>query len=150
MKKTCLFCVLPSLLYGKVTGHHTFKINPTYNKTKNKGVFMDTFNNCNCAPPRPPRPPGPPPPPPPSDVVTQGRIVDIDRRSRSFTTVSNLRPSSLIRFNLARNARILNSFGRPIEFSQLVPGLQVRVRHSAVMTASIPPQSTAFEVRVLR
>lgn len=97
---------------------------------------MDTFNNCNCTPP-------------PSDVITEGRIVDIDRRLRSFTTVSS-RASSVIRFHLARNARIFNSSGRPIEFAQLVPGLRVWVRHSAVMTASIPPQSTAFEVRILR
>lgn len=116
---------------------------------------MDNFNNnCNCDPPRPPgpppRPPRPPHPQPSPDMVTEGRIVDIDRRSRSFTTVSERNVSSVIRFNLARNARIFNAFGRPIEFGQLVPGLLVRVRHSQIMTASIPPQTTAFEVRVLR
>ena len=124
---------------------------------------MDNFNDCNCTPnrpgppsgpppwgppPGPPRPPGPPPPP--SDNITTGRIVDIDRRSRSFTTVSERGSSSVIRFNLARNARIFDSFGRPMEFANLMPGLRVRVRHADFMTNSIPPQTTAFEVRIIR
>ena len=141
---------------------------------------MDTLNNCNCAPNRPgqpsgpppfgpppgppsgpppfgpppgnrPTPPPPPPPPPPtSENITQGRIVDIDRRSRSFTVVSDRGSSSIIRFNLARNARVYNIFGRPMEFADLMPGLRVRVRHADFMTNSIPPQTTAFEVRVIR
>ena len=35
-------------------------------------------------------------------------------------------------------------------FSRLFPGLRVRVRHANFMTASIPPQTTALEVRVIR
>jgi len=82
--------------------------------------------------------------------ITVGRIVDINRQNRSFTTVSDGNLSSVIRFNLADNAQIINGFGRPMNFSGLMPGLRVRVRHAAFMTASIPPQTTAFEVRVVR
>ena len=82
--------------------------------------------------------------------VTVGRIVDINRQNRSFTTISDNNLSSVVRFNVADNAQIINGFGRPMNFSGLVPGLRVRVRHAAFMTASIPPQTTAFEVRVVR
>lgn len=85
-----------------------------------------------------------------NDNVTVGRIVDVDRQNRSLTTLSDGNLSSVIRFNVADNAQIFNAFGRPMNFSGLVPGLRVRVRHAAFMTASIPPQTTAFEVRVIR
>ena len=82
--------------------------------------------------------------------VVVGRIINVDRQSRSFTTISNQNPSSAIRFNVADSARIFNIFGRPMNFSDLVPGLRVEVRHAAFMTASIPPQTTALVVRVIR
>lgn len=87
---------------------------------------------------------------PRNDNVTVGRIVNVDRQNRSFTTISDGNLASTIRFNLADDAQILNGFGRPMNLSNLVPGLRVRVRHAAFMTASIPPQTTAFEVRVIR
>ncbi|MDE7029901.1 MAG: hypothetical protein K2P63_07975 [Lachnospiraceae bacterium] len=87
---------------------------------------------------------------PRSEEVTVGRIVNVDRRGRSFMTVSDANPASTIRFNLADDAQILNAMGRPMNFSNLVPGLRVRVRHANFMTMSIPPQTTAFEVRVIR
>lgn len=82
--------------------------------------------------------------------VTVGRIVDVDRRGRSFTTISDGNPSTVIRFNVADDAQILNGMGRPMNFANLVPGLRVRVRHANFMTMSIPPQTTAFEVQVIR
>ena len=85
-----------------------------------------------------------------NDNVTIGRIVDIDRQNRSFTTISDANLSTVIRFNVADDAQIFNAFGRPMNFSGLVSGLRVRVRHAAFMTASIPPQTTAFEIRVVR
>ncbi len=87
---------------------------------------------------------------PQRDQVTIGRIVDVDRRGRILTTISDGNLSSVIRFYVPENAQILNAFGRPMNFSGLVPGLRVRVRHAAFMTASIPPQTTAFEIRVIR
>lgn len=84
------------------------------------------------------------------DSVTVGRIVDVDRRGRSFATISDGNPSSMIRFNVADDAQILNAMGRPMHFANLVPGLRVRVRHADFMTMSLPPQTTAYEVRVIR
>ena len=51
--------------------------------------------NCNC-----------------SDNTTIGRIIDIDRTSRHFTTISDGNRSSIIRFNVPEDARIFDIFGR--------------------------------------
>ena len=55
----------------------------------------------------------------------------------------------MIRFNVPEDVLIFDRLGRRINFSKLVPGMRVRVRHATFMTASIPPQTTAFEIRVL-
>ena len=83
------------------------------------------------------------------DDITIGRILDINRNNRSFTTISDRDFSSVVRFNTSENTRFFDRFGRPMEFSRLNPGMRVRVRHANFMTASLPPQTTAFEVRVL-
>ena len=86
---------------------------------------------------------------PQQDSFTTGTILDIDRRGRSFTTISGRDASSVIRFNVPENVRVFNRFGRPVEFASLSPGMRVRVRHANFMTASIPPQTTAFEIRII-
>ena len=85
----------------------------------------------------------------PQQNTTTGNILDIDRGNRSFTTINGRDASSIIQFNVADNARILNRFGMPMRFQNLRPGMRVRVRHANFMTASIPPQTTAFEIQVL-
>lgn len=82
--------------------------------------------------------------------VTTGRIIDIDRRNRSFTALAEGNRAGVIRFNVPIDALVLDMAGRPMDFSRLMPGLRVRVRHASFMTASIPPQTTASEVRVIR
>ena len=81
--------------------------------------------------------------------TTMGRIVDIDRNNRKFITISDGDFTSIIRFNVPQNTPITNRMGRSMEFSGLVPGMRVEVRHANFMTPSIPPQTTALEVRVL-
>lgn len=83
------------------------------------------------------------------DNITIGRIIDINRQNRNFTIISEGNRTSVIRFNVPIDTRILDRFGRPMNFSGLTPGLRVRVRHASFMTASIPPQTTAFEIRVV-
>ena len=82
--------------------------------------------------------------------IVVGRIIDIDRQNRSFTTISDGSLSSVIRFNVPANAQIFDLFGRPTNLSRLTPGMRVRVRHASFMTASIPPQTTAFVIRMIR
>lgn len=81
--------------------------------------------------------------------TTTGRILEVDSQNQTFTTISNFNPSSVIRFNLSPDTVILNRWGRPIPFSRLVPGLRVRIQHASFMTASIPPQTTAFVIEIL-
>lgn len=83
------------------------------------------------------------------DNVTVGRILDVNRQNRNFTTIRDGNLSSIIRFNVPENAMIFDRLGRPLDFSRLSPGMRVRVRHAAFMTASIPPQTSAFEIRVV-
>lgn len=83
------------------------------------------------------------------DNVVMGLILDVDRRSRSFTTVSDRSSSSVIRFNVSEDAEIIGRDGREMEFAGLREGMQVRVTHADFMTASIPPQTTALKIRVL-
>ena len=83
------------------------------------------------------------------ETITVGRIMNVDRQNRSFTVMTDPNPSSAIRFNLADNARITDFFGRPTNLCCLNPGTRVRVRHANFMTMSIPPQTTAFAVRII-
>lgn len=83
------------------------------------------------------------------DNITVGRIMDVDRQNSRFTMIRDGNLSSIIIFNVPENAMIFDRLGRPASLSRLVPGMRVKVRHAAFMTASIPPQTTAFEVRVL-
>ena len=87
---------------------------------------------------------------PVSDDVITGRIIDIDRDSRMFTTITGNTPTSIVRFSVPNNTPIFDIQGRPMGFSRLFPGVRVQVRHAAFMTASIPPQTTAREIRVIR
>lgn len=83
------------------------------------------------------------------DNITVGRILKVDRQNNSFTVIRDGNLSSIIVFNVADNAMIFNRLGRPSSLDRLLPGMKVRVRHANFMTASIPPQTTASEVKVL-
>lgn len=81
---------------------------------------------------------------------TTGRILEVNTRNQTLLTMSDNNPSSIIRFNIAPNTVILDPLGRPIPFARLMPGLRVRIQHASFMTASIPPQTTAFRIQIIR
>lgn len=81
---------------------------------------------------------------------TVGRILNIDRANRSFTTMSDGNVNTLIRFNVSPDTQIFDLFGHPINFNGLSPGMRVRVCHASFMTRSIPPQTTAFVIQIVR
>ena len=62
---------------------------------------------------------------PVSDNVITGRIIDIDRDSRMFTTITGNDPRSVVRFSVPINTPIFDMQGRPMGFSRLFPGLRV-------------------------
>ena len=86
---------------------------------------------------------------PPKEHTITGGIINIDRNSKSFTLLTERKDSSIIRFNVTEDTRIIDQNGRQISFARLRPGMRVRVRHANFMTTSSPPQTTAFEIRVL-
>ena len=102
---------------------------------------MSTMPSSRPMPPNRPRPV--------TDDVTTGNIINVDRNNRSFTTISNLDFSTIVQFNVPEDTPIYNRMGRQVNFSMLAPGMRVRVRHASFMTASIPPQTTAFEIQIL-
>lgn len=86
----------------------------------------------------------------PDFPTTVGRILEVNTREQFIRTISDANLSSIIRFNITPETRILDPIGRRISLSNLFPGLRVRVEHAAFMTASIPPQSPAFLIRIIR
>lgn len=82
--------------------------------------------------------------------TTIGRILEVNTREQFIRTISDANPTSIIRFNVSPETRILDPIGRRIPLSNLFPGLRVRVEHATFMTASIPPQSPAFLIRIIR
>ena len=84
------------------------------------------------------------------NVTTIGRIVEVNTRNNFILVLRNQNPTSAIRFNISNSTTILDPFGRRTSLSNLIPGLRVRVEHASFMTTSIPPQTTAFTVQVIR
>lgn len=86
---------------------------------------------------------------PMQENITRGIILKVDPANRSFLLSNEENYSSIIQFNVSDETEIRNRFDRPIEFMGLKPGMRVQVRHADFMTSSIPPQTAAFEVRIL-
>ena len=82
--------------------------------------------------------------------TTTGRIIEINSRNNYIMVLRNQNPSSVVRFNITPNTTVLDLFGRRTSLSSLRAGFRVRVEHASFMTASIPPQTTAFTVQVIR
>ena len=82
--------------------------------------------------------------------TTIGRILEVNTRNDFILVLRNQNPTSAIRFNITNSTTILDPFGRRTPLSNLIPGLRVRVEHASFMTTSIPPQTTAFTVQVIR
>ena len=84
------------------------------------------------------------------NVTTTGRILDVNTRGGFILVLQSQNPASAIRFNITPDTVILDLFGRRTRLSSLHPGFRVRVVHASFMTASIPPQTTAFTVQIIR
>ena len=82
--------------------------------------------------------------------TTTGRIIEVNARNNYILVLRSQNLASVIRFNISSNTVILDPFGRRIRLSSLRQGFRVRVEHASFMTASIPPQTTAFTVQVIR
>ncbi|MDE7312439.1 MAG: hypothetical protein K2N87_12600 [Eubacterium sp.] len=86
----------------------------------------------------------------PQTETMTGRIAQVNARGRFIIVMANQNPASAIRFQISPDTVILDFWGRRTNLASLRPGLRVRVEHASFMTASIPPQTTAFVVQMIR
>ncbi|MCM1082052.1 MAG: hypothetical protein NC428_01100 [Clostridium sp.] len=82
--------------------------------------------------------------------TTEGRIVNVNRANRFITVLVESNMSPIIRFNIAPDVIIMTPFGRSAGISSLMPGMRVRITHATFMTLSIPPQTTAYRIQIMR
>jgi hypothetical protein len=85
----------------------------------------------------------------PVSNTTVGRVLMIDLRNGFLYTGNVNDILSQIRFVITNSTLILDRNGRRIPLRDLRIDQKVRVEHANFQTASIPPQTTAFVVRVI-
>ena len=81
--------------------------------------------------------------------VTVGRVLSTDINNNFLYTGRANSISSIMRFVITDATRILDRRGNRISLRNLRPGQTVRVEHATFQTASIPPQTTAFNVQII-
>lgn len=84
-----------------------------------------------------------------SSNVIVDRVLSVDARNNFLNTGNANDISSQMRFVITNSTTIVNSRGNTISLRDIRPGQTVRVKHASFQTMSIPPQTTAFYVRVL-
>ena len=100
-------------------------------------------------PPQRPLPPQRPFPPQRPSSTTTGQILLIDFDNNYLITSDPNNRNNQTRFNITNTTTFTNRLGFPIRFSSLQPGQMVRITHANFQTASIPPQTTAFNIQQL-
>lgn len=85
-----------------------------------------------------------------NENTSVGRVIEVNRQGNYILTMQNRNPASIIRFNITPDTVILDPSGRKVCCARLLLGLRVRIQHATFMTASIPPQTTAFVIQILR
>lgn len=81
--------------------------------------------------------------------VTVGIVENVDLQNRNFTIIGGDDSSIMIQFNVPEGALIYDPFGRPMNLARLGKNMRVSVTHANFMTASLPPQTTAYKISVL-
>lgn len=81
--------------------------------------------------------------------VTEGRVLEVDVNNGFILTGRPNDIYSQMRFVITDATTIRNRRGRSIRLRDIRPGDYVSIEHANFQTASIPPQTTAFNVQVL-
>lgn len=82
-------------------------------------------------------------------VVREDKIIGVDTRNNFLYTGSEYDPYNQMRFVITNETKIWNRRGNRINLRDLQRGQTVRIEHATFQTPSIPPQTTAFTVRVI-
>lgn len=83
-------------------------------------------------------------------MVTEGRVLAVDTRNHFLETGVPGNIMSQMRFAVSRDTIITDPWGRRISLDDIRRGQNVRVEHAVFQTASLPPQTAAFRIQVLR
>ncbi len=81
--------------------------------------------------------------------LTVGPVASVNPEQNLLFVGDRWNPERQTRFVLTDTAVVSSRDDTPISLGSLRPGQLVRVTHSTAQTASIPPQSTAYQVQVL-
>jgi len=84
-----------------------------------------------------------------SSNVRVDKVLRVDTNNNFLFTGNANDISTQMRFVITNSTIILDRGGNRISLRNLRPGQTVRVEHASFQTPSIPPQTTAFSVRVL-
>lgn len=84
-----------------------------------------------------------------ASVTRVDRVLEVDNRNNFLYTGSRNDILSQMRFVITNSTNIWDRRGNRIRLRDLRPGQMVRVEHANFQTASIPPQTTAFNVWVI-
>lgn len=143
----CLCCIQPGSWVNVIfSSRMTRSIPPQANAFL---VAIQQNSGLPTPPFRPQRPQPPERPMPQPSSVTTGRIVLVDFYNNYFITEAANNANNQTRFNVNDTTTYTNQRGNAIRFQDLQPGQWVRVTHANFQTASIPPQTTAFQVQLL-
>lgn len=81
--------------------------------------------------------------------VTTDRITAVDIPGSSIFTGNPNDINDQMRFIITDRTQITDRNGRSVGIRALRPGQLVRINHANFQTASIPPQTTAFQIQIL-
>nr|WP_297933590.1 hypothetical protein [uncultured Lachnoclostridium sp.] len=84
-----------------------------------------------------------------SRTATAGKVLQSNIRNNFLLIAPEGDPGRVLRINITSETVILDVNSRSIALQDLTPGKSVWVEHEVFMTASIPPQTTGFLIRVL-
>ncbi|MBE7718892.1 MAG: hypothetical protein E7243_05170 [Lacrimispora celerecrescens] len=81
--------------------------------------------------------------------TTTDRIASVDIENSFINTGDPEDETDQIKFVISGATEILDQNDNPILISDLKPGQLVRIEHSNFQSASIPPQSTAYRIKLV-
>lgn len=84
-----------------------------------------------------------------SRTATTGSVLQTNVRNNFLLIAPEGDPGQVLRVNITSETVIVDVNSRSITLQDLTPGKIVWVEHEVFMTASIPPQTTGFLIRVL-
>lgn len=83
-------------------------------------------------------------------MITSDRVVKVDVKNRFIYTGNPRNTADQMKFAISDATLIIDRRGNPIALRDIKPGMVVRVKQANFQTLSIPPQSTAFLIQLMR